>query len=154
MTTETDSLVGNYIRSRAITAKSNLMGNVSTPTVISERKHAHETSLVSFGHHPPSRRSKRPETFQKFSASLLKNKTLLVPTRLALRRQRAALKSPSLQHEPIQSETFQIVLGNPTDQDERTSPEYRQIKSASNSTSQHKEDLSHPLPTDISLMYK
>ena len=86
----------NYGRTRAVTAKSTM--TTMTPII----KHAHENSLVSLAHDFAHRGTKRDENYQAFSASLLKNKSLLVPTRLALKRQRAALKDRSLQYEPIQ----------------------------------------------------
>ena len=143
----------NYNRNRLETAKSKLIENVTTPTMSSVMKHAHDTSLITLAHNFASRLTKREENYQKFSASLLKNKSLLVPTRLALKRQRAALKSPSLQYEPLRSESFQIELGN-FDQTTAPTPEYIRTKSTTNSTSQLREDTPHTLPTDISLMYR
>jgi len=144
----------NFIRSPTETRKSRMIRNSTTPTRISIVKHAHDTSLVSLAHNFAAGFSKRQENYQKFSASLLKNKSLLVPTRLALKRQRAALKSPTLQYEPIRSETFQIELGNSDDTTIRSSPEPHRIKSTSNYISLLREDTPHTLPKDISLMYR
>jgi hypothetical protein len=159
----TNSSPSNNIRSRTVTARSRSMGDLATPTITPIRNHPHDISLVSFAHNFVSRTSKRRESYQKFSASLLKNKSLLVPTRLALKRQQAALKSPTLLYEPIRSDTFQIELGNPSDittQNDQQytkaiSSEHNQIKSTSNYNSgQVKEDIPYTLPTDILLMYR
>lgn len=143
----------NYSPSRLETPKTKLVADINTPTVASTLKHAHDTSLTSLAHNFASRLSKREEHYRQFSASLLKNKSLLVPTRLALKRQRAALKSPSLQYEPLRSEIFQIELGN-FDPSTSPSPEYIRAKSTTNSNSQIREDTPHTIPTDISLMYR
>lgn len=144
----------NYSPTRLETAKTKMIvADFNTPTVASTLRHAHDTSLTSLAHHFAAQTSKRDENYRQFSASLLKNKSLLIPTRLALKRQRAALKSPSLQYEPLRSETFQIELGN-SDQGTSPTPEYIRAKSTTNSTSQIREDTPHTLPTDISLMYR
>jgi hypothetical protein len=126
------------------TASSKIHEDIPRPTRTSILKHVHDNSLITLAHNFAYQASKRQANYQKFSASLLKNKTLLVPTRLALKRQRAAFKSPTLQYEPIQSETFQIELGNsnniPSSEDHR-------IKSTSIHTN-------HTTPNDISLMYR
>jgi hypothetical protein len=149
----TESIPSNYNRSRLETPRSRIIGNITTPTMVSVMKHAHDTSLVSLAHNFASELLKRQENDQGFSASLLKNKSLLVPTRLALKRQRAAIKSPTLQHEPIQSETFQIELGNP-DENIATPTEFNHIKSTSNYINQLREEIPQTVPTDISLMYR
>jgi hypothetical protein len=141
----------NYARTRAVTARSNMTAMTSIV------KHTHENSLVTLAQDFASRTSNRSENHQAFSLSLLKNKSLLVPTRLALKRQRAALKDRSLQYEPIQSDVFQIELGNPDEvltqksEDDRHSSDYHRIKSTS---SPSREDTPRTLPTDISLMYR
>ncbi len=149
----TEHLHYNYDRSHLETPRSKIIGDFTTPTMSSVMKHAHDTSLISLAHNFASQISKRQGNYKKFSSSLLKNKSLLIPTRLALKRQRAALKSPSLQYEPIRSNTFQIELGN-TDETTATPPDYTRIKSTSNYTSQFREETPHTLPTDISLMYR
>lgn len=136
---------------RTTTAKSKMIR--TTPTLTTVLTHAHDNSLVSLAHNFASQGTKRQESYHKFSASLLKNKSLLVPTRLAIKRQRAALKSPSLQYEPIHSETYQIELGNPTDMISASS-DFRRVKSTSFHTSHVKEDTSHTIPTDIALLYR
>jgi len=148
-----ESSPSNYYGSRIQTARSRIIGNVPTPTMSSVIKYAHDTSLVSLAHNFASDISRRQGNYQRFSASLLKNKSLLVPTRLALKRQRAALKSPALQYEPLQSETFQIELGNP-DEPTATSLGHNRIRSTLNYTNQLREETSQTLPIDISLMYR
>jgi hypothetical protein len=159
----TPLLPSHYLRSRTVTPRSKIISALATSTMTTMApavKHAHDTSLVTLAQDFAHQISKHEEKYEKFSASFLKNKSLLVPTRLALKRQRAALKAPSLQYEPIQSETYQIELGNPDDivtQDDyhRTiSAEENRIKSTSTRLSPLRGDTPHTLPTDISLMYK
>jgi len=97
---------------RARTAEINRRQSATTSRVTSVLKHPHDISLISLANNFVSQTSKRTTDYERLSSSLLKNKNLLVPTRLALKRQRAAICSPLLQYEPIRSETFQIELGN------------------------------------------
>jgi len=138
----TEEFPSNFIRSPTELTRSRMNRDSTTPTRTSIIKHVHDTSLVSLAYNFASRVSRRQESYEKFSASLLKNKSLLVPTRLALKRQRAAIKSPTLQYEPVRSETFQIELGNPGD------------ITTSNHINQLREDTPHTLPKDISLLYR
>jgi hypothetical protein len=149
----TKQLPSNNTPSRTDTARSRMIRQSTTPTMASVLTHAHDNSLISLAYNFASGVTKRQENYQKFSASLLKNKSLLVPTRLAIKRQQAALQNPSLQYEPLRSETFQIELGNPTDI-KSTSPDYNRIKSTSHYTSQLRGDTPHTALTDISLMYR
>lgn len=150
----TKQLPSNNIPSRTDTARSRMIRQSTTPTMASVLTHAHDNSLISLAHNFASGVTKRQENYQKFSASLLKNKSLLVSTRLAIKRQQAALQSPSLQYEPLRSETFQIELGNPTDIKSTSSPDYNRIKSTSHYTSHLRGDTPHTALTDISLMYR
>ncbi|CAF1116969.1 unnamed protein product [Rotaria sordida] len=163
----TEPLLSKSIRSRSVPAKSKIIHDLGTSTLTTMTpitKHVHNISLVTLAQNFAHRVSKRQENYQKFSASLLKNKTLLVPTRLALKRQRAAFRSPLLQYEPVRSERFQIELGNldntiiqnhRDDTRPTTTPEDdNRIRSTSNQTNSLREDTPHILPTDISLMYK
>ncbi|CAF1162348.1 unnamed protein product [Rotaria sp. Silwood1] len=167
MTDVTQPLPSRYTRSRTATAKVKVINDLAASTVTTITpmvKRAHDISLVTLAQDFAYRVSKRQENYQKFSASLLKNKSLLVPTRLALKRQRAAFKGPSLQYEPIRSEKFQIELGslndergqsNRIDTRQTTTPEDdNRIKSTSNQTSSLREGTPHTIPTDISLMYR
>lgn len=117
---------------RARTAEINRRESAATSRVTSVLRHAHDTSLISLAQNFASQTTKRENAYGNLSSSLLKNKNLLVPTRLALKRQRAAMRSPLLQYEPIQSETYQIELGN------------------TNETSQTPQTLRN----DITLMYR
>lgn len=146
-------LPSNYNSNRLETPKSKIIGDFNAPTMSSVMKHAHDNSLISLAHNFASRLSKREANYRKFSESLLKNKSLLVPTRLALKRQRAALKSPSLQYEPIRSAAYQIELGN-SEEATSPSPEYIRAKSTTNSSSHGRDDTPQALPADISLMYR
>ncbi|CAF2585624.1 unnamed protein product [Rotaria sp. Silwood2] len=162
-----ESLPSRYIRGRTATAKVKVIhelagSTLTTMTPITKR--AHNISLVTLAQDFAHRVSKRQENYQKFSSSLLKNKSLLVPTRLAIKRQRAAFKGPSLQYEPVRSEKFQMELGSLVDTTEQiyrgdtrqtTTPEEdNRIKSTSIPTSSLREDTPHTNPADISLMYR
>lgn len=140
----------NYDPSRLQTPKSKVIGEFQTPTMSSVMKHAHDNTLISLAHNFATRHSKRDENYRKFSESLLKNKSLLVPTRLALRRQRAALKSPALHYEPLRSAAYQIELGTSIETTS-SSPEYIRTKSTN---SHGRGDTPQTIPTDISLMYR
>lgn len=133
----------------------------SMPTAL---KHPHANS-IDFSEQPTLN---AVENFEKFSSCLLKNKNLLVPTRLALKRQRAGFKPPSRQIliEHVNSNTLQMELGNPDEG--RTPIDYESddgantlithtdtigLPSRSNQSSTSR-DTPHTAPTDISLLYR
>ena len=133
----------------------------SMPTAL---KHPHVNSIEFSEQSTPN----AAENFEKFSSCLLKNKNLLVPTRLALKRQRAGFKPPSRQIliEHVNSNTFQMELGNPDEG--QTSIDYEsddggntllthadtiRLRSQSNQSSISR-DTPHTAPTDISLLYR
>ncbi|CAF3662217.1 unnamed protein product [Rotaria socialis] len=158
-------------------------GKISTSQVIDDMagstlvnmpagmKDGHPNSLVSFPQDAAQRMRNPKEDFLKFSTSLLKNKGLLVPTRLALRRQRASLKPSAMNYEPIRSDTLQMELGNPEESilhSDRVDVEHNPIvshtlhlsrekfrmQSSSNQSSPLRGDTPHTVPTDIGLLYR
>lgn len=159
------------------TEMSHIIGDATGSTLVNLQntgKNAHPNSLVSFLQDIPEHVSNPKQDVLKFSTSLLKNKALLVPTRLALRRQRPSVKASTVLSEPILSNTHQIELGNPEDlpsqNDHRNttnselntlgpqvlhlSREKFRMQSTSNQSSPLREDTPHTLPTDISLLYR
>lgn len=168
MTGVTETSPSKYARSRTTTARIKSSNDLTVPTRTSmtpATKHAHDTSLVTLAQEFAFRVSKRQENYQKFSETLLKNKSLLVQRRLAIKRQRSGLRGPLLNYEPIRSEKYQIELGNSTDVTTNagrtriesrptTSPEDNITQTTSNHSSALREDTSQQAPTDISLMYR
>ena len=71
-----------------------------------------DAGLVPSAHDLSSRSLNAEENYQLFSGILLKNKSLLVPTRLALKRQRATLKGPAWQSRSAPLDGLHIELGN------------------------------------------
>jgi hypothetical protein len=164
-----------YNRSYVLTPSSRVNGDMApsvVTTIPQTLKRPHDNSLVSLTQDLPYRTSNPERNFQTFSASSLKNKTLLVPTRLALKRQRATFRGPTMQFEPIQTDALQMELGNAeeltihNDQDDddehniittpiiHLSPEQNRMQSTSNHTSPLRGDTPHTAPTDISLLYR
>lgn len=163
-----------YKQNHPLTPVSRMVGDMrsSTMTTIpAVIKQPHDNSLISFEQNLPQHVPNPEERFEKFTTSLLKNKTLLVPRRLALKRQRATLESPTRKLDPIYTDTLQMELGNPdelilhtdADDDELTtmisqnvhiSPTQNRMQSTSNHTSPLRGDTPHTLPTDISLLYR
>ncbi|CAF3433769.1 unnamed protein product [Rotaria sp. Silwood1] len=175
MTTVTDTPYLHHNRSNVKTPTSQAIGDLTTSTKATmpfNIKDSHHNSLVSFTQNLSQRIPNPKDNFQKFSTSLLKNKVLLVPTRLALKRQRASLKPPTLKCEPVYSETLQMELGNPEeltshsdhDEDEQTattisqhmhlSREHNRMRSTSNQSSPLRGDTPHTVPADIALLYR
>jgi hypothetical protein len=174
MTTITDTSPLRHTRSYTITPKFRIRGDLATSTVTTmapAMKNPHENSAASSNQDFPRRIQNPEQRFQTFSTSLLKNKGLLVPTRLALKRQRASLKAPSTKFEPVHSDILQMELGNPEelllhndrDDEDHTSmvtrgthllPEQNRMQSTSNQTSTVRGDTPHTAPTDISLLYR
>lgn len=172
--TEVSSSRGN--RSCSQTSASRIIRDMATSTVTTipqALKQPHENSVTSFEQYPeqqhPSPNSQ--EDFEKFTRKLLKNKSLLVPRRLALKRQRASLRPSSKHLEPLYTDTLQMELGNPGEcfsrngqydddlkttvsQNLRLSSEQCRTQSLSNLSSPVREDTPHTLPTDISLLYR
>lgn len=174
-TTITDtSLIHSTNRNYPLTPTSRMAGDMASSTITTIPaviKHPHENSLISFEQNLPQQIPNADENFEKFTTTLLRNKTLIVPRRLALKRQRASLKSPTRKLDPIYTNTLQMELGNPDeltlhsdhDDDELTtmisqnihlSPVQNRIQSNSNHTSPLRGDTPHTLPTDISLLYR
>ena len=169
---ETSSL--RFNRSYSQSPASRLVGDMVASTVNTMPpviRYPHMNSAITMEQNLPYRTSNPEEDFQKFSTKLLRNKTLLVPTRLALKRQRASFKSPNKRLEPMYSDTLQMELGNPEelslrsdlDEDEskilitqntRLSFEQNRMQSISNPSGPLREDTPHTLPTDISLLYR
>ncbi|CAF0895140.1 unnamed protein product [Rotaria sordida] len=175
MTTVTDTSNLHHNRNNVKTPTSQIIGDLKTSTKTTmpyNIKDSHHNSLVSFAQDFSQSIPNPKNNFQKFSTSLLKNKALLVPTRLALKRQRASLKPPTLKYEPVRSDTLQMELGNPEeltlhsdqDEDEHTTAmisqymqlpkEQNRMQSTSNQSSPLREDTPHTGPTDIALLYR
>ena len=163
MTAVTEPFPSNKFRKRTASGKAKVINSFAASTVTTMTpmiKQTHNTSLASLAHNFAHRVSNHQENYQRFSASLLKHKNLLVPTRLAIKRQQAALKYPSLQYEPMRSDGLQIELGTTDDEliryNQRTppSPDYTQTKTTLYQSGPVREDTPHTLPTDISLMYR
>ncbi|CAF3800127.1 unnamed protein product [Rotaria socialis] len=166
MTRVAEPLPSKYLRSRTATAKLKHTIDLAVPTMTTMTpvvKDVHNISLVTLAQDFAYQVSKRQGNYQKFSETLLKNKSLLVPRRMAVKRQRAGFKGPSLQYEPVRSENYQIELGNSTDTTAQTnrnesrpttSPEDTQNQTSSHRTSSLREETPHALPSDISLMYR
>lgn len=174
MTTVTDTSYLHNSRQHVMTPVSRAMGDLTTSTAANMTaaiKNPHFNSLVTFGQDMSHSLPNAEDNFQKFSTTLLKNKALLVPRRLALKRQRASLRPSLKQFEPISTDTLQLELGNPDDSplhserdyDERMtltshnmrySREMNRMHSTSNHTTPLREDTPHTLPADISLMYR
>jgi hypothetical protein len=171
--TETPFL--RYNQSCLLSPASRMVGDMVTSsetTMPAVLKHPHDNSVMSFEHKLPYYTLNAEENFSKFSTSLLKNKTLLVPRRLALKRQQPSLKSSTKKLQPVYSDTLQMELGNPEestvhnnrDDDEfnttitqniHLSSEQNRLKSTSNNTSSLlRGDTPHTAPTDISLLYR
>ncbi|CAF3610687.1 unnamed protein product [Rotaria socialis] len=166
MTRVAEPLPSKYLRSRTATTKLKHTIDLAVPTMTTMTpvvKDVHNISLVTLAQDFAYQVSKRQGNYQKFSETLLKNKSLLVPRRMAVKRQRAGFKGPSLQYEPVRSENYQIELGNSTDTTAQTnrnesrpttSPEDTQNQTSSHRTSSLREETPHALPSDISLMYR
>jgi hypothetical protein len=174
MNTITDTSPLYITRNHSRTPVSRIIGDMATPTVTAMSsfiKRPHDNSVSSVEQNFPHRISNPQEQFENFSKSLLKNKALLVPTRLALKRQRASLIAPTKKVEPIYSDALQMELGNPEEftlhsdqgddeldtmisQNIHLSSEQNRMQSRSNHTSPLRGGTSHTVPTDISLMYR
>ncbi|CAF2439667.1 unnamed protein product [Rotaria sp. Silwood2] len=175
MTAVADTSYLQHNQSNVKTPTSQAIGDLATSTKATmpfNIPESHHNSLVSFAQDLSQRIPNPKDNFQKFSTSLLKNKVLLVPTRLALKRQRASLKPPSLKHEPVFSDKLQMELGNAEeltlhsdhDEDEHSttmisqhiqlSRERNRMQSTSNQSSPLRGDTPHTVPTDISLLYR
>ena len=162
-------------RSYAQTPGSRILRDVGASTVTTippVLKHPHDNSVNSFEHHPRQSPSQSEENLDQFTRKLLKNKSLLVPTRLALKRQRATLQPSTRRLEPLYSDTVQMELGNPdeylmhnvsTDDEDLKAimsenlpspPEQYRTQSISNQSSPIREETPHTLPADISLLYR
>lgn len=168
MNTITDTLRSRYNQSQPIapppTQFAGYLTESSETTIPAVTKHPHNNSVILVEPNFPRRMLKPTEDFEKFSKSLMRNKTLLVPTRLALKRQRASFKPRIKKVEPIYSNTLQMELGNPEEvtshidreSDEGTIivSEQNQTQGTSNNTNSLRGDTPHTLPTDISLLYR
>jgi hypothetical protein len=174
MNTIKDTSSLHHNRSHLQTSSSRLIrdtGSSTLTTMLPVITHPHDNSVISMEENLPHRLLNAEENFEKFSTSLLKNKTLLVPRHLALKRQRASLKLPNQKLRPVYSDTLQMELGNPegflsnNDRNEggmntmmsqyiRLSPEKNRIQSTSNDTTPLRGDTPQTAPTDISLLYR
>jgi len=174
MSTMADTSFSRYNRSRLLSPASRMVGDMATSTetiIPAILKRPHNNSAMSFEQKLPQHTPNAEENFEKFSTSLLKNKTLLVPRRLALKRQQTSFKPPKKNLEPVYSDTLQMELGNPEEftihndrdddepntiitQNTHLSPEQNRTQSTSNNTSLLRGDTPHTAPTDISLLYR
>jgi hypothetical protein len=174
MNTIKDTSSLHHNRSHLQTSSYRFIGDTGTSTLTTMLPvitRPHDNSVISMEENLPHGPLNAEENFEKFSASLLKNKTLLVSRHLALKRQRASLKLPNRKLRPVYSDTLQMELGNPegfllnNDRNEggmntmlsqyiRLSPEQNRIQSTSNDTTPLRGDTPQTAPTDISLLYR
>jgi hypothetical protein len=174
MNTVTDTSPIRYNGSYTMTPGSQNKDHRATSTMTTMPaaiKHPHDNSAASFTQEFPQRMSNPEQKFQAFSTSLLKNKGLLVPTRLALKRQRASLKAPTMTFEPDRSDILQMELGNPDELLLHSNPDDEEhttlvsqnthllsgqngMQSTSYRSSPLRGDTPHTAPTDISLLYR
>ena len=137
-------------------------------------KHPHAASLVSPAPDVTPQTLNPEKNYHLFSKTLLKNKSLLVPRRLALQRQRGPMKGPMMVYGPVKFDLLQMELGNPEeylmqwdsydddDEDDRqntprlnVSLEKKQTELlSSHHPSSMRVNTPHTAPTDISLLYK
>lgn len=147
------------------------MGASTVTTIPPVLKQPHDNSVNSFEQNPRQISSPPEENLDQFSKKLLKNKSLLVEARLALKRQRATLQPSARKFEPLYTDVVQMELGNPdeylhsvsTDDEDvkafiaqnlQPSPEQYRTQSISNQSSPVREETPHTLPADISLLYR
>jgi hypothetical protein len=148
------------------------MRALTDATISPINRRQHDNSVASIEHHlPPIQHVSNPkEDFEQFSNKLMKNKTLVVPRRLALKRQRAPLKPTAKKLAPLYTDSLQMELGNPEElalrsdhgeEDLKTmisnihsSVDHNHSQSISNHSSPRRDETPHTVPADISLLYR
>ncbi|CAF1362064.1 unnamed protein product [Adineta steineri] len=130
------------------------MAKLTVQTILPDMKHTHYNSIESPIYRFPRHLLQYEE---KVSTVTLKDKGLLVPARLALKRQRGSLKPATMKTEAIDSSAFQIELGHTEDFDLQNSEDFDKHH-AMQSTPFHpnsvRGDTPHTQATDISVMYR
>ena len=181
MITVLDPLTLRYHTNQLQLPRSRLTEERTSPTCTtmpSALRRPHAASLISTAFDVPSPRSDPEKNYQLFSKSLLKNKSLLVPRRLALKRQRGPLKGPVKAYGPVKLDLLQMELGNPEeyllqwdsyddeqdDEDDEqirkvsprlnVSPEKKQNELSSQYSSPLRVTTPHTAPADISMLFK
>ena len=117
-----------------------------------------DAGLVPSAHDLSSRSLNAEENYQRFSGMLLKNKSLLVPTRLALKRQRATLKGLDWQTRSAPLDGLQMELGNSdeffVDLDDEDEAEQERRPAQPRHTTPLSMVIPRTAPTDMSLLHK
>jgi len=143
------------------------MKTLAVKNISPTRKNVHDNSLATFAQDVPPRIQIPEQKLLKFSTTSLKDRALLVPTRLALKRQRPPIKPPTIKHESVNSDTFQIELGHLEESTTHRVQDYDKYHSLMSqntpfypeqSTAFHlnsaRGDTPYTAATDISLMYR
>ena len=168
MTTVEESVASNHEpnpnRTKKATARVDPTASTLTTTLAQTLNRPHPSSLASVTPDETDRFLQREETSRKHQLLLTKDRNLLVQRRLALKRQRAAIRGPSLHYEPVRSESYQMELGNAEldqasneqeDQQTVTTPGLSDFKHGlSNMTTTNRGETPHSVPTDIGLRYR
>jgi hypothetical protein len=143
------------------------MKTLAVKNISPTTKNVHDNSVASFAQDLPPRIQIPEQKLLKFSTTSLKDRALLVPTRLALKRQRPPIKPPTIKHESVNSDTFQIELGHLEESTTHRVQDYDKYHSLMSqntpfypeqSTAFHpnsaRVDTPYTAATDISLMYR
>ncbi|CAF0791762.1 unnamed protein product [Adineta ricciae] len=130
------------------------MAKVAIKTIVPAVKNTHDnstsSSLNDFAHHTTTNEPK----LRKISTTSLKDKGLLVPARLALKRQRPMLKLPVTKPELDDSDGFQIELGRTEDFEPENSQERKRLQTTPHNLNSARECTPYTIATDISVRYK
>ncbi|UJR27010.1 hypothetical protein I4U23_008315 [Adineta vaga] len=130
------------------------MAKVTIKTIVPSVKHVHDNSIASPTHDFARNMTKNESKYPKISITSLKDKGLLVPARLALKRQRATLKPPITRYEPEDSEGFQIELGRTEEFEPQNSQDRKLLLTTPNHPNSARGCTPHTIATDISVQYK
>jgi hypothetical protein len=138
-----DSLPSNHYQCRLMSPKSNQAETMQHAHVTSSASTAREQIYtISPEHH---------ERYRILSTAPLNNRNLLVPTRLALKRQRATMKGLSLHNQSTRSAIFQMELGHNQDvEGQYDSPD----RFLSRQTTSINGKTNGSSPTNITLAYR
>lgn len=160
----------NPSRASKLRTRADLTGSTMTTTALDTIHRAHPTSLASVSPDETDRFLKLEENIRKQPLIFIRDRNLLVAQRLALKRQRAAVKAPSLQFHPVRSDSYQLELSTAdeekflSDQQDQTNaitPGLSDLKDEVNRAATHslrttpfRGDTPHTVPTDISVRYR
>lgn len=118
------------------------MGKLTVTTLAPDMKRTHDNSVASSTQDLTRRGPVAEPKPPKISTTSLREKGLLVPARLALKRQRAVLKPPTMKIEPDNHDAYQVELGR---MDELESPQRPNT---------FRGGTPHTAATDISVVYR